>query len=78
MKEIASGEPIILPQDDQNLIDYIWSNEYIQPPSKKAYNLVDPNTDPSRGQGQFIQKFLKNQVRTFNIFSCTCYSFPFD
>ncbi len=65
IEQIASGMPIILAQDDQKLIDYIWFKKYILPPSTKPYNLVDPKNDPSRGQGQFIRNVLSNIVRYF-------------
>lgn len=63
MEQIASGMPIVLPQDDERLIKYIWSNEYIHQPSTDTYSLSHPFTDPSRGQGQFIRKLLNNMVK---------------
>lgn len=63
MDQIVSGLPIVLPQDDKRLIKYIWSNEYIRPPSTDDYVLSHPDEDPSRGQGQFIRKLLKNMVK---------------
>ncbi|ODM94854.1 Protein Star [Orchesella cincta] len=62
---VMSGEPVILPQNDQRIIQYILSKKLLQPPSEKPYNLEMPDEDPSRGQGQLIRKILNNMTKGF-------------
>lgn len=59
------GEPVILAQDDPRIISYILKNKNLLPPSEDPYNLVQPNKDPSMGQGQYIRKLLKNMVSLY-------------
>lgn len=57
-RDIMTGQPIQLEQDDNRIINYILKHGHLQPPSGLDYNLTITEVDPSRGQGQFIRKLL--------------------
>ncbi|CAL8095424.1 unnamed protein product [Orchesella dallaii] len=65
IEKIMRGEPLVLPQDDDTIVQYIWSKKLVHPPSAKPYNLSDSLEDPSRGQGQLIRKILKNMTNGY-------------
>jgi hypothetical protein len=51
-----------LAQNDSRIVDYIKQKNYIHEPSKLAYNLTDPDDDPSMGQSTIVKNALRSMV----------------
>lgn len=62
MQDVLKGP---FAQNDSRLLSYIIGKNIIRPPSKKPYNLSNPDTDPSMGQSRIVRHALNGLKNGF-------------